>query len=84
MVSGAAVVPGMLVWTVPIDACPLAVAATPSIFAPASLPGTTSETLVLLGIALVFTFNANAGPAPSNVRPASKRSPRWSSGPWAA
>lgn len=58
MVLGVALVPGALVWMVPINAFLLAMAASLLIFAAASLPGFTSETLVLLGIALVFTFNA--------------------------
>lgn len=58
MVLGVALVPAALALMVPINAFAMAMAAAMLIFAVSTLRGVTVETIVLLGIALVFTFNA--------------------------
>lgn len=58
MVLGVALVPAALSIMVPINAFVMAMAASLLIFGLSSLRGVTVETIVLLGIALVFTFNA--------------------------
>ncbi|WIV49771.1 iron ABC transporter permease [Marivivens sp. LCG002] len=58
MVLGVALVPAALSIMVPINAFAMAMLAALSIFVLSSMRGVTVETIVLLGIALVFTFNA--------------------------
>ena len=58
MVLGVALVPAALSIMVPINAFAMAMLAALLIFALSSMRGVTVETIVLLGIALVFTFNA--------------------------
>ncbi|MBC7283530.1 iron ABC transporter permease [Hoeflea sp.] len=58
MVLGVALFPGALALMVPINAFAMAMAAALFIFALSSMRGVTTETIILLGIALVFTFNA--------------------------
>lgn len=58
MVLGVALFPGALTLMVPINAFAMAMAAALLIFGLSTLRGVTVETIVLLGIALVFTFNA--------------------------
>lgn len=58
MVLGVAILPGALALMVPLNAFVMAIAAAMLIFALSSMRGVTVETIVLLGIALVFTFNA--------------------------
>lgn len=58
MVLGLAVFPGALALMVPINAFIMAMLAALLIFGLSTLRGVTVETIVLLGIALVFTFNA--------------------------
>lgn len=58
MVLGVAIFPGALALMVPINAFAMAMAAALLIFALSSMRGVTVETIVLLGIAMVFTFNA--------------------------
>jgi iron complex transport system permease protein len=58
MVLGVALFPAALALMVPINAFVMAMAAALLIFALSSMRGVTVETIVLLGIALVFTFNA--------------------------
>lgn len=58
MVLGVAVFPAALALMVPINAFVMAMAAALLIFGLSSMRGITVETIVLLGIALVFTFNA--------------------------
>ncbi|WP_233499419.1 iron ABC transporter permease [Pararhodobacter sp. CCB-MM2] len=58
MVMGVALFPGALTLMVPANAFLLAMAASLLVFGLSSMRGVTVETIVLLGIALVFTFNA--------------------------
>jgi iron complex transport system permease protein len=58
MVLGVAVFPGAVGLMVPINAFAMAMAASLLIFGLSTMRGVTVETIVLLGIALVFTFNA--------------------------
>ena len=58
MVLGVAIFPTAVALMVPINAFAMAMAAALLIFALSSMRGVTVETIVLLGIALVFTFNA--------------------------
>lgn len=58
MVLGVALVPAALSIMVPINAFAMAMLAALLIFALSSMRGVTVETIVLLGIALVLTFNA--------------------------
>jgi iron complex transport system permease protein len=58
MVLGVALVPTALALMVPINAFAMAMIAAMLIFALSTMRGVTVETIVLLGIALVFTFNA--------------------------
>ena len=58
MVLGVALFPAALALMVPINAFVMAMLAALLIFALSSLRGVTVETIILLGIALVFTFNA--------------------------
>lgn len=58
MVMGVALFPAALALMVPINAFIMAMAAALLIFALSSMRGVTVETIVLLGIAMVFTFNA--------------------------
>ncbi len=58
MVLGVAVVPTALALMVPINAFAMAMVASMLIFGLSTMRGVTVETIVLLGIALVFTFNA--------------------------
>lgn len=58
MVLGVAIYPAAVALMVPINAFAMAMAASLLIFALSTLRGVTVETIVLLGIALVFTFNA--------------------------
>lgn len=58
MVFGVALLPGALALMVPINAFAMAMAAAMLIFGLSTMRGVTVETIVLLGIALVFTFNA--------------------------
>lgn len=58
MVLGVALFPGALALMVPVNAFAMAMAAAILIFALSTMRGVTVETIVLLGIALVFTFNA--------------------------
>ncbi len=58
MVLGVALVPAALSIMVPINAFAMAMMASLLIFALSSMRGVTVETIVLLGIALVFSFNA--------------------------
>ncbi|MGR3569687.1 MAG: FecCD family ABC transporter permease [Pseudooceanicola nanhaiensis] len=58
MVLGVAVFPAAVGLMVPINAFAMAMAASLLIFGLSTMRGVTVETIVLLGIALVFTFNA--------------------------
>lgn len=58
MVLGVALVPAALALMVPINAFAMAMLASLLIFGLSTMRGVTVETIVLLGIALVFTFNA--------------------------
>ncbi|OSP54288.1 iron ABC transporter permease [Pseudoruegeria sp. SK021] len=58
MVLGVALFPAALWLMVPVNAFAMAMAAALLIFGLSTLRGVTVETIVLLGIALVFTFNA--------------------------
>ena len=58
MVLGVALFPAAITLMVPINAFAMAMAASLLIFGLSTLRGVTVETIVLLGIALVFTFNA--------------------------
>ncbi|TNJ44082.1 iron ABC transporter permease [Phaeobacter sp. B1627] len=58
MVLGVALFPGAISLMVPINAFAMAMAASLLIFGLSTLRGVTVETIVLLGIALVFSFNA--------------------------
>lgn len=58
MVMGVALFPAAIGLMVPINAFAMAMAASLLIFGLSTLRGVTVETIVLLGIALVFTFNA--------------------------
>jgi iron complex transport system permease protein len=58
MVLGVAIYPAAVSLMVPINAFAMAMGASLLIFGLSTLRGVTVETIVLLGIALVFTFNA--------------------------
>ncbi|MEI4488771.1 iron ABC transporter permease [Frigidibacter sp. MR17.14] len=58
MVLGVALFPGAIGFMVPLNAFAMAMAAALLIFGLSTMRGVTVETIVLLGIALVFTFNA--------------------------
>ncbi|WP_425102389.1 FecCD family ABC transporter permease [Tropicibacter sp. S64] len=58
MVLGVALFPAAVALMVPINAFAMAMAASLLIFGLSTLRGVTVETIVLLGIALVFSFNA--------------------------
>lgn len=58
MVLGVALVPAALALMVPVNAFAMAMLASLLIFGLSTLRGVTVETIILLGIALVFTFNA--------------------------
>ncbi len=58
LVAGVAVFPAAVQYMVPINAFLMAMAASLFIYGVSTLRGVTVETIVLLGIALVFTFNA--------------------------
>jgi len=58
MVLGVALFPGAISLMVPINAFLMAMAAALLIFGLSTLRGVTVETIILLGIALVFSFNA--------------------------
>lgn len=58
LVAGVAIFPGAVQYMVPVNAFIMAMAAALFIHFASTLRGVTVETIVLLGIALVFTFNA--------------------------
>ena len=58
LVAGVAVFPAAVQFMVPINAFLMAILASLFIYGVSTLRGVTVETIVLLGIALVFTFNA--------------------------
>lgn len=58
LVGGVALFPGAVELMVPINAFVMAMVASMFIYGVSTLRGVTVETIVLLGIALVFTFNA--------------------------
>lgn len=58
MVLGVAIVPAAVGIMVPINAFAMAMATSLLIYGLSSMRGVTVETIILLGIALVFTFNA--------------------------
>lgn len=58
LVTGVAIFPGAVYYMVPINAFIMAMLASLFIYGVSTLRGVTVETIVLLGIALVFTFNA--------------------------
>jgi iron complex transport system permease protein len=58
LVGGVAVFPGAVQYMVPVNAFIMAMVAVLFIYFTSTLRGVTTETIVLLGIALVFTFNA--------------------------
>jgi iron complex transport system permease protein len=58
LVSGVALFPGAVQFMIPINAFLMAMAAALFIHFASTMRGVTVETIVLLGIALVFTFNA--------------------------
>jgi iron complex transport system permease protein len=58
LVGGVAVFPAAVQYMVPINAFLMAMLASLFIYSVSTLRGVTVETIVLLGIALVFTFNA--------------------------
>lgn len=58
MVLGITLLPGALSFVVPINAFIMAMLASLLIFGLSTMRGVTVETIILLGIALVFTFNA--------------------------
>lgn len=58
LVAGVAIFPAAVQFMIPINAFLMAMAASLFIYGVSTLRGVTVETIVLLGIALVFTFNA--------------------------
>ncbi|TRW98674.1 iron ABC transporter permease [Paracoccus sp. M683] len=58
MVLGVTIIPGAIGLMVPLNAFAMAMAASFLIYGLSSMRGVTTETIILLGIALVFTFNA--------------------------
>ena len=58
LVAGVAVFPAAIQYMVPVNAFLMAMLASLFIYGVSTLRGVTVETIVLLGIALVFTFNA--------------------------
>jgi iron complex transport system permease protein len=58
LVAGVALFPGAVEYAVPVNAFLMAVAASLFIYFASTLRGVSVQTIVLLGIALVFTFNA--------------------------
>ncbi|NBB49573.1 iron chelate uptake ABC transporter family permease subunit [Rhizobium sp. CRIBSB] len=58
LVAGVAVFPAAVQYMVPINAFLMAMLASLFIYSVSTLRGVTVETIILLGIALVFTFNA--------------------------
>ena len=58
LVGGVAIYPGAVEYMVPINAFLMAMVASLFIYGVSTLRGVTVETIILLGIALVFTFNA--------------------------
>ena len=58
LVGGVAIFPAALHYMVPINAFLMAMLASLFIYGASNLRGVTVETIILLGIALVFTFNA--------------------------
>ncbi|MDO1584923.1 FecCD family ABC transporter permease [Rhizobium oryzicola] len=58
LVAGVAIFPTAIEFMIPINAFLMAMAASLFIYGVSTLRGVTVETIVLLGIALVFTFNA--------------------------
>lgn len=58
MVAGVALFPAALILMVPVNAFLMAMLAALLIFGLSTMRGVTVETIILLGIALVFTFNA--------------------------
>ncbi len=58
LVAGVAVFPAAVQYMVPVNAFLMAMLASLFIYSVSTLRGVTVETIVLLGIALVFTFNA--------------------------
>ncbi|WP_445679418.1 FecCD family ABC transporter permease [Radicibacter daui] len=58
LVAGVALFPGAVQYAVPVNAFLMAVAASLFIYFASTLRGVSVQTIVLLGIALVFTFNA--------------------------
>ncbi len=58
LVAGVAIFPTAVQFMIPINAFLMAMAASLFIYGVSTLRGVTVETIVLLGIALVFTFNA--------------------------
>ncbi len=58
LVAGVAIFPTAVQFMIPINAFVMAMAASLFIYGVSTLRGVTVETIVLLGIALVFTFNA--------------------------
>ncbi|WP_237153678.1 FecCD family ABC transporter permease [Oryzibacter oryziterrae] len=58
LVGGVALLPGAVEYMIPVNAFVMAMLASLLIYGVSTLRGVTSETIVLLGIAMVFTFNA--------------------------
>lgn len=58
LVAGVAILPAAIEYMVPINAFLMAMTASLFIYGVSTMRGVTVETIVLLGIALVFTFNA--------------------------
>jgi iron complex transport system permease protein len=58
LVAGVAIIPAAVEYMVPLNAFLMAMCASLFIYGASTLRGVTVETIVLLGIALVFTFNA--------------------------
>lgn len=58
LVAGVAILPAAAEYMVPLNAFLMAMAASLFIYGVSTMRGVTVETIVLLGIALVFTFNA--------------------------
>jgi iron complex transport system permease protein len=58
VVLGVAIVPALAAYVIPVNAFLMAMAAALLIHVFSQLRGVTTETIILLGIALVFTFNA--------------------------
>lgn len=58
LILGVALVPALVGWIVPLNAFLMAMAAALFIHLVSRMRGVTTETIILLGIALVFTFNA--------------------------